>query len=143
MGRFMKKNNKGFSLVELVVVILIMAILAVAIAPNVFKWVENAKLTNDTYDYEALLSALQESIADSSVVEEIKNDSDIKLTIQEGTNTLTAGTGHTCNRLKAALSELLPNWEEVSPRVRDAVYIITVNKCHIERTVSPDISGVK
>ncbi|MCI5848904.1 MAG: type II secretion system GspH family protein, partial [Lachnoclostridium sp.] len=34
-----KKNNKGFSLVELIVVVLIMAIIAVALAPQVMKWV--------------------------------------------------------------------------------------------------------
>ena len=32
-----KRNNKGFSLVELIVVILIMAVIAVALAPQVMK----------------------------------------------------------------------------------------------------------
>lgn len=41
------KNNKGFSLVELIVVVLIMAIVAVALAPQVIKWVENSRIASD------------------------------------------------------------------------------------------------
>ena len=43
----MKKNNSGFSLVELIVVVLIMAIVAVALAPQVMKWVENSRIATD------------------------------------------------------------------------------------------------
>ena len=43
----MNRDNKGFSLVELIVVILIMAIIAVAIAPQVMKWVENSRIAKD------------------------------------------------------------------------------------------------
>ena len=43
--RFMK--NKGFSLVEMVVVVLIMAVLAVALAPQVMKWVGNSRNSSD------------------------------------------------------------------------------------------------
>ena len=42
-----RESNKGFSLVELVVVVLIMAILAVALAPQVMKWVQNARNSAD------------------------------------------------------------------------------------------------
>lgn len=41
------KDNKGFSLVELIVVVLIMAIVAVALAPQVMKWVENSRIASD------------------------------------------------------------------------------------------------
>ncbi len=42
-----RKDNKGFSLVELIVVVLIMAIVAVALAPQVMKWVENSRISSD------------------------------------------------------------------------------------------------
>ncbi|MBR4342531.1 MAG: type II secretion system protein [Lachnospiraceae bacterium] len=40
-------KNDGFSLVELIVVVLIMAIIAVALAPQVMKWVENSRIASD------------------------------------------------------------------------------------------------
>ncbi len=43
----MKKDNKGFSLVELIVVVLIMGILAVALTPQVLKWVNRSRVAND------------------------------------------------------------------------------------------------
>ncbi len=54
-----KKNNKGFSLVELIVVILIMAVLAVAVAPQVMKWVNNARIASDASNVDAIVSAIQ------------------------------------------------------------------------------------
>ncbi len=42
-----KMSNSGFSLVELIVVVLIMAIVAVALAPQVMKWVENSRISSD------------------------------------------------------------------------------------------------
>ncbi len=57
-------NNKGFSLVELIVVILIMAIIAVALAPQVMKWVNNSKITADQNAAGVLKSAVQTAIAD-------------------------------------------------------------------------------
>lgn len=54
-----KKNNKGFSLVELIVVILIMAILGVALAPQVLRWVNNSKIATDSSNYDALFDAAQ------------------------------------------------------------------------------------
>lgn len=59
-----KKNNKGFSLVELIVVILIMAIIAVALAPQVMKWVDESKISADTNNRAGIKSALDAAVAD-------------------------------------------------------------------------------
>ena len=63
-----KMNNKGFSLVELIVVVLIMAIIAVALAPQVMKWVENSRKSNDIENYNALVEAANVAGTDESVV---------------------------------------------------------------------------
>ena len=62
-----KMNNKGFSLVELIVVVLIMAIIAVALAPQVMKWVENSRISTDATNYESMVENLQLAIADKDV----------------------------------------------------------------------------
>ncbi|MBR4776007.1 MAG: type II secretion system protein [Lachnospiraceae bacterium] len=62
-----KMNNKGFSLVELIVVVLIMAIIAVALAPQVMKWVENSRVSTDCTNYESMVENLQLAIADKEV----------------------------------------------------------------------------
>ncbi|MCR5638534.1 MAG: prepilin-type N-terminal cleavage/methylation domain-containing protein, partial [Lachnospiraceae bacterium] len=45
--KIMKKNNKGFSLVELIVVVLIMAIIATALTLAVTKYVAKSKRSSD------------------------------------------------------------------------------------------------
>ena len=42
----MKRNRKGFSLVELIVVLVIMAIIAALCAPNISAYVQAAKVQN-------------------------------------------------------------------------------------------------
>ena len=43
----MKENNKGFSLVELIIVIAIMAVLVGVLAPQFIKYVESSKISTD------------------------------------------------------------------------------------------------
>ncbi|MEG1947312.1 MAG: prepilin-type N-terminal cleavage/methylation domain-containing protein [Lachnospiraceae bacterium] len=54
-----KKNNKGFSLVELIVVIAIMAVLVGIMAPQFFKYVGQSKKSTDIKNIQEIVSALQ------------------------------------------------------------------------------------
>ncbi len=60
-----KKNNKGFSLVELIVVVLIMGIIAVALAPQVMKWVGTARENSDDNSKKDIKSAITIAVADA------------------------------------------------------------------------------
>lgn len=59
-----KNQNKGFSLVELIVVVLIMGIITMALAPQVMKWVASARESTDARVKDNLKSVGQVAVAD-------------------------------------------------------------------------------
>lgn len=62
----MKKemNNKGFSLVELIIVIAIMVILVAVLAPQYLRYVERSRVAADTQTLVAYINAMQVAAAD-------------------------------------------------------------------------------
>lgn len=54
-----KLNNKGFSLVELIIVIAIMAVLIGVLAPQYMKYVERGRATADRDNIEAVKNAIE------------------------------------------------------------------------------------
>jgi type IV pilus assembly protein PilA len=63
----MKMNNKGFSLVELIVVIAIMAILVGVLAPSVTGQVDKSRKSKDDQNLDGLASAMATAITDDLV----------------------------------------------------------------------------
>ena len=58
----LKKENKGFSLVELIVVVLILGILAVAVTPQIMNWIDKSKENKDL-SYAGSVATAVESVA--------------------------------------------------------------------------------
>ena len=68
-----KGNNKGFSLIELIVVIAIMAVLIGVIAPQFLGYTEKAKKATDVQNAQAIASQIQVMIAENDRVKATEN----------------------------------------------------------------------
>ena len=62
------KNNKGFSLVELIIVIAIMAILVGVMAPQLIKYIEKTNISSDAQLCDSVRTALTTACMDPDVV---------------------------------------------------------------------------
>jgi len=78
-----KMNNKGFSLVELIVVIAIMAVLVGVLAPQFIKYVESSRRSTDISNAQNIQSAVLADIADGL----LSGTSSATLTVANGNPT--------------------------------------------------------
>lgn len=62
-----KLNNKGFSLVELIIVIAIMAVLIGLLAPQFLKYVQRSKYSTDVKNGQEIATVVQTLIADNAL----------------------------------------------------------------------------
>lgn len=66
-----KRNNKGFSLVELIIVIAIMAILAGVLAPQFVKYIGRSRTSTDIQNAQQIATALSAEFADTARATEV------------------------------------------------------------------------
>ena len=62
-----KKNNKGFTLIELIVVIAIIAVLAAILAPQYLRYVEKSRVSTDCQTAAEIMNATRTACAEESV----------------------------------------------------------------------------
>lgn len=142
------KNNKGFSLVELIIVIAIMAILVGVMAPQLIKYIEKTNVSADTQLADAVHSAVLTAIMDPEVV--TSTDSAVismmsTLESSAGTNVSSLGT----DVLSAAILDILgcSTGAEVNSSLKSAnasnvMVMVNDNRCYVWIPGS-DASGSK
>lgn len=83
-------NNKGFSLVELIIVIAIMAILIVVLAPQYLKYVEKSRVSSDQTTIVEYINAMQVIAADPDIT--LTSGTDYSLKSTAGSDTITVSS---------------------------------------------------
>ena len=121
-----KRNNKGFSLVELIIVIAIMAILVVVSAPQYLRYVESSRNSTDMQNATEMVTAIQIYAADP--------EANPAITTADNGATITIGQTANANacpnaQIAAALTNagLTPTTTTCRSRTAWDTYVITVN----------------
>ena len=105
-----RKNNKGFSLVELIVVVLIIAIIAVALAPQVVKYVQKSRDNVALNNAATIKSAVQAAVAEYQgdvTSDTYKLTKDYTFTVAKANSALGEGAKDLPKKLNDAIKENL------------------------------------
>ena len=135
----MKKemNNKGFSLVELIVVIAIMAVLVGILAPQFLKYVEKSRLQKDNTAISEIANAAKTACAEEDVLDAMGSTA-AKLTL----TTLTgSGQGYKISGVTpAALEKEMENTLGAEVKISSKTYTNASSKPEI--VITPATTGV-
>lgn len=121
-----KKDNKGFTLVELVIVIAILAILVGLLAPQYTKYVEKSRKAADASNMDEMVKVIKVYAADPANELEA-GEYAVKISPAAGTTvevkklnesafTLTYGEGKVDAGLGKELQESIPNWYKTNTK---------------------------
>lgn len=98
------KNNKGFSLVELIIVIAIMAVLVGVLAPTYLQYVEKSKKSNDVSTVDSVINAVEIAAIDPEV--NVESWTDVTITLSDSAVISVLQNGGS-GKMAAAITEIV------------------------------------
>ncbi len=123
-------NNKGFSLVELIIVIAIMAILVGVMAPQLMKYVERSRVSADTQLADTVKTAVTTAMLDPEVMKDTNYAGDL-LKFKTRAELSTMGTNVFGKAVAETLGEttIASTWAATKLKSKDAVHIyVTIHE---------------
>lgn len=130
------KNNKGFSLVELIIVIAIMAILIGVLAPQYLKFVERSRKSTDRQNVDEIVRAVEIYSADPEAAHSVANNDTITITTT-GTTLTTDANGALADALQGAGIDVSKLKLKSSKWGADVVITFAVSGDNVTATVTP------
>lgn len=133
-----KLNNSGFSLVELIIVIAIMAVLVGVAAPTYIKYVERSRESLDIQNIDSIVTALKIYAVDPQSVEKFRTNDKVFIT-EDGTSaTSPSGSKAAAN---AITSSGLQSVKSNSEKYKNVTLTITVEASG-ELMISANVDGL-
>lgn len=99
-----KRNNKGFSLVELIVVIAVMAVLVVVLAPAYLRYVDKAKVQKDVSAVSEVVQSIKIAASELDVADEI-TEAGIDVVVKDATAITAAGAPELLKEIQATVGD--------------------------------------
>ncbi|MCM1307661.1 MAG: type II secretion system GspH family protein [Butyrivibrio sp.] len=139
-----KKNNKGFSLVELIVVVAIMAVLLGVLVPTLVRHIETSKQSKDLDGIAEVRNSMEIALANEKF-----SDLDVVITCSGGTVSVTrdATTIGSATLDKDYVNEVLDNLKNgaasfefkcSSKKYKAADAVFTIKNEHVEAKLGED-----
>ena len=137
-----KLNNKGFSLVELIIVIAIMAVLIAVLAPQFLRYVEKSRIQRDNSAISEIANAAKVAMANETINNTLANGTSVACgTVATNTYSFTGAAGTTLDgevgAVVGATVALQSNTYATAPTItvaKDADGMVTVSA-----TIAPDV----
>ena len=111
------KKNKGFSLVELIIVIAIMAILAAAIAPALIRYIDKSRRADDVTAAGTVESSVSAALANEDAYDEAVKDSTVQVACVSKN-----GGSYTGTAFKEEMESSLPKGADIKYKKKSAKY---------------------
>lgn len=118
-----KKNNKGFSLIELIVVVAIMAVLVGVLAPTYLRYVEKTRAQKDESAVAEVIQAVKVACAEEKVANEVTSSTQIKVSNKKIEVSNITGND---KALETAIKEIVGDVEFTSKTHKDQTYTIEI-----------------